>query len=73
MKYTVLIRQILTDGTEPTGAYVYDTREDALSRFHQELASAYANDNMLKCIVYLVNDDGFMMNCEIVDKTSNNI
>lgn len=47
---------LMADGTTPLASFIYteDNYDAMVSRFHQDLASAYVNDNVLQCSVTIM-------------------
>lgn len=56
----LLVIQHLADGTTARSFLNYPTKSAAVSAMYSTLASASANENMMKCICSLIDDNGMM-------------
>ena len=68
MNYFIEITN-LKDGTTPMAIYSKDSYEAAQMQFHQTLASAMANENVLSCLVTIMGGTGVVSKQEYYVRT----
>ncbi len=56
--FILLVSQILNDESAPIVATKVEDLETAYMRLHQEMASGYANKNMVSCLAQVMNENG---------------
>ena len=56
--FILLVSQNLKDGSAPILATRVEDLDTAYMRLHQEMAAGYANENMVSCLVQVMNENG---------------
>lgn len=56
--FILLVSQVLNDASAPISATKVEDLETAYMRLHQEMASGYANQNMVSCLAQVMNENG---------------
>ena len=64
MKYLLLERTLLSDGTTPQAVWTKESFKDAIMQLHQTLASAMANANVVSCLCMVITEEGEVLRKE---------
>lgn len=56
--FILLVAQTMKDGSQPISAVYKESLDAAYMDMHATMASAYANENVVKCLAKVMNLDG---------------